>query len=93
MTKFSLLTVNYQLSTGRSRLLLLLEHIGAHAAEGALVILGQLLALVDVAADGADKLFHDKFLLNIILEIAYEWERKLDFSGQWKVDSYGIPSG
>ena len=52
-------TVNYQLSTGRSRLLLLLEHIGAHAAEGALVILGQLVALVDIAADGAYKLLHD----------------------------------
>ena len=52
-------TVNDQLSTGRSRLLLLLEHIGAHAAEGALVIFGQLLALVDVTADGAYKLLHD----------------------------------
>ena len=40
-------------------LLLLLEHIGAHAAEGALVILGQLVALVDIAADGAYKLLHD----------------------------------
>ena len=52
-------TVNYKLSTGRSRLLLLLEHIGAHAAEGALVILGQLVTLVDIAADGAYKLLHD----------------------------------
>ena len=55
---------NCPLSTGRSRLLLLLEHVGAHAAEGAHVVLGQFLALVDVAANGAYKLFHINILQN-----------------------------
>ena len=39
-------------------LLLLLEHVGADTAEGALVIFGQLVALVDIAADGAYKFLH-----------------------------------
>ena len=34
------------------------EHIGTDAAQGALVILGQLVAFIDVVANGADKLFH-----------------------------------
>ena len=34
------------------------ELIGTDAAQGALVILGQLVAFIDVVANGADKLFH-----------------------------------
>ena len=46
------------------------EHVGADAAQRALVILGQELALVDEAADGANKLLHtvtscNKFCLQL----------------------------
>ena len=34
------------------------ELIGTDAAQGALVILGQFVTLVDVVTNGADKLFH-----------------------------------
>ena len=40
------------------------EHVGTDAAEGALVILGQLVALVDVVADGAAELFHGVTVLS-----------------------------
>ena len=39
-------------------LCLFLEHVGADAAQGALVIFGQLIAFVDIAANGANELFH-----------------------------------
>ena len=38
--------------------LLFLELVGADAAEGALVIFGQLIALVNETADGTNKLLH-----------------------------------
>ena len=40
-----------------------LKQVGTDAAQGALVILGQLVALVDVTADGAFKLLHIGILL------------------------------
>ena len=41
------------------RLCLFLEHIGADGAQGALVIFGQLFALVNITADGANELLHN----------------------------------
>ena len=48
-------------------LLLFFKLVGAHAAEGALVIFGEFFALVDITANGADKLFHVVFLLIVII--------------------------
>ena len=48
-------------------LCLFLEHVGADAAQGALVIFGQLFALVNITADGADELLHIGNLLFIYI--------------------------
>ena len=37
------------------------KEVGAYAAKGALVIFGQLIALVNVVANGANKLLHADF--------------------------------
>ena len=49
----------------------LFKEVGAHAAEGALVIFGELFALVDIAANRADKLLHISFLHHSLIYISF----------------------
>ena len=41
------------------------ELVGTDAAEGAFIIFGQLVAFVNITADGTNKLFHNLLLLFI----------------------------
>ena len=51
-------------------LFLLFKLIGADATKGAFVVFGQLVAFVDVAADGAYILFHaDSPLLSLLIQV------------------------
>ena len=53
-------------------LCLFLEHVGADGAQGALEIGGELLALVNVTADGADELLH---ICNLLFIYIFDTDR------------------
>ena len=60
-------------------LLDLFKLVGTDAAQRALVILGQLVAFIDVTTDGAFKLFHNLYSPSVVLYLfangSYPWPK------------------